>query len=166
MIELLVLDVDGTMSNGKIYYSESGAEVKSFSVKDGLAIVSWMRLGKKIAIATGRESKIVQKRGEELGIEFIYQGVKEKDKTIEELLVKLNLTWNNVAVVGDDLNDYPLFKRAKISLLPKDGSHFLEEIATKRLSSKGGEGVVREAIEYILQEENLIEEFLELWKVK
>ncbi len=79
-IELIVLDVDGTMTDGKIYYSESGDEMKGFSVKDGLAIASWVRLGKRVAIITGRESSIVERRARELNITYLYQGVKDKLK--------------------------------------------------------------------------------------
>ena len=76
-IELIVLDVDGTMTDSRISYSESGDEVKSFNVKDGLGIASWMRLGKKVAIITGRRSEIVERRARELHIEYCFQGIKD-----------------------------------------------------------------------------------------
>lgn len=78
MIELIVLDVDGTLTDGKIYYSNSGDEIKSFSTKDGLMIKSWNALGKKSAIITGRVSKIVERRARELDISFIRQGIRDK----------------------------------------------------------------------------------------
>ncbi len=87
-IELIVLDVDGTMTDGRISYGESGDEVKSFSVKDGLAIVSWLKLGKKVAIITGRKSQIVERRAKELHIEHFYQGCSDKLKTLNELIEK------------------------------------------------------------------------------
>ncbi len=163
MIELILLDVDGTMTNGQITYTNSEEELKSFCVKDGLAIASWLKLGKYAAIITGRESKIVANRAKELKIPFFYQNVKEKEKVAEELLTKLNLTWENVAAIGDDVNDFAMLKKAGISYTPKDGSHFLDSVVTKRLSKKGGEGAVREMIEDILQTQGLIKEFLALW---
>ena len=164
MIELIILDVDGTMTSGKITYSNSGDELKSFCVKDGLAIASWLHLGKKAAIITGRESKIVEKRAKELGIEHFYQKVKQKNKKADELLKELNLSWENVAAIGDDLNDYPMLKRAGISFIPNNGYEYLKDKVDVVLNSNGGEGAVREMIEYILKKEGLYEEFLNLWE--
>ncbi|NPA28484.1 MAG: HAD-IIIA family hydrolase [Epsilonproteobacteria bacterium] len=166
MIELIILDVDGTMTDGKITYTDRGEELKSFCVKDGLAIASWIKLGKKVAIITGRESKIVENRAKELNIDFFYQRVKEKDKKAEEILKALNISWQNVAAIGDDLNDYSMLKRAALSFMPRDGSPFLEKVVTKKLTKDGGKGAVREMIEYILQKENLLEDFFKIWEVK
>ena len=162
-IKLLLLDVDGTMTNGKITYSESGEELKSFCVKDGLAIASWIRLGGKVAIITGRESKIVEKRAKELGVEFIYQGIKEKAKKVEEVLEKTNLSWENVAAIGDDLNDVSMLKSAKISFAPANCSRYIKNYVKIILNSNGGDGAIREMIEYILEEEKRLKEFLILW---
>ncbi len=163
MIELIVLDVDGTMTNGQITYTNSEDEIKSFCVKDGLAIASWLKLGKYAAIITGRESKIVANRAKELKIPFFYQNIKQKDKAVEEILQKLQLSWDDVAAIGDDINDYTMLQKAAISYTPQNGSHFLDKVVTKRLSKKGGEGAVREMIEDILQTQGLIKEFLALW---
>ncbi len=165
-IKLLLLDVDGTMTNGKITYSSSGEEFKSFCVKDGLAIACWIKLGGVVAIITGRESKIVAKRASELGVKFIFQGVKNKKAKVEEILKEANLTWNEVAAIGDDLNDLPMLKFAKISFSPADASIFVREKVDVLLNSCGGDGAVREMIEYILKKEQRIEEFLSLWEVK
>jgi len=162
-IKLLILDVDGTMTSGKITYSNSGEEFKSFCVKDGLAIASWIRLGRSVAIITGRESKIVAKRAQELGIEHFYQKIKDKASKAEEIFKELNITWENVAAVGDDLNDYSMLKRAKISFLPANGISYLQDKVDVVLKAKGGEGAIREMIEYILKLEGLYEEFLALW---
>jgi len=164
-IKLLLLDVDGTMTDGKITYSSSGDELKSFCVKDGLAIASWIRLGGKVAIITGRESKIVEKRAKELGIQFIYQGVKDKFKKVEEILEDTNLTWDNVAAIGDDLNDVNMLKRAKISFAPSDCSFYIKNYVNIMLTKSGGKGAVREMIDYILEKENKVEELLSLWGV-
>ncbi|MCG3717059.1 3-deoxy-D-manno-octulosonate 8-phosphate phosphatase, partial [Aliarcobacter butzleri] len=98
MIELIVLDVDGTLTDGKITYSTNGEELKSFSVADGLAIASWTKdLGKKAAIITGRNSSITERRAKELHITHIYQGIENKQAVLENILKEENLSWNQVA---------------------------------------------------------------------
>jgi 3-deoxy-D-manno-octulosonate 8-phosphate phosphatase (KDO 8-P phosphatase) len=163
-IELIVLDVDGTMTDSRITYSQNGDEIKSFNVKDGLAISSWRRLGKQVAIITGRSSDIVARRAKELRIEHFYQGVDNKKEVLESLLVKLDLTMDNVAAIGDDLNDLQMLKAAKISFVPRDASSYVDKIATVVLTRKGGDGAVREMIEHLILKEGLEEKYLKLWQ--
>ncbi|HQR74063.1 MAG TPA: HAD-IIIA family hydrolase [Sulfurovum sp.] len=162
-IELIVLDVDGTMTDSRITYSANGDEIKSFNVKDGLAITSWRKLGKQVAIITGRSSAIVARRAKELQIEHFYQGIENKKEVLESLLVKLGLTMENVAAIGDDLNDLQMLKVAKLSFVPRDASVYVEKIATVVLSKKGGDGAVREMIEYLISQEGLEKKYVELW---
>ena len=163
-IELIVLDVDGTLTDGKIIYTQNGDEVKTFSVKDGLAIASWVKLGKKVAIITGRNSKIVERRAKELGIEHLFQGVHNKQEVLEKLLQSLKLTMQNVASAGDDLNDYKMLKASKLAFVPADASYYVKEIADVILSRDGGDGAIREMIEKLIEQENLKEEYLSLWQ--
>ena len=163
-IELIVLDVDGTMTDSRITYSENGDEIKSFNVKDGLAIASWRKLGKQVAIITGRTSEIVARRAKELRIEYFYQGIHNKKEVLEEVLEKLNLTMDNVAAIGDDLNDLKMLKAAKISFVPRDASAYVDKIANVVLHKKGGDGAVREMIEYLIVKEGLEAKYLELWE--
>jgi len=163
-IELIVLDVDGTMTDSRITYSESGDEIKAFNVKDGLAIVSWMKLGKNVAIITGRSSKIVERRAKELRIEHFYQGCDDKLTKLKELVKKLDIKMENVAVIGDDLNDYQMLKAAEISFVPRDASSYVDKIASVVLTRKGGNGAVREMIEYLVKKERLEKKFLNLWR--
>ncbi len=162
-IELIVLDVDGTMTDSHITYSENGDEIKSFNVKDGLAIASWRKLGKQVAIITGRSSHIVARRAKELHIEHFYQGIHNKKEVLEELLEKLELSMDNVASIGDDLNDLQMLKASKISFVPRDASAYVDKVATVVLTKKGGDGAVREMIEYLIKKEGLEEKYLELW---
>jgi len=162
-IELIVLDVDGTMTDSRITYSENGEEIKSFNVKDGLAIASWRKLGKQVAIITGRNSKIVERRAKELHIEHFYQGIHNKKEVLDTLLEKLDLTMENVAAIGDDLNDLKMLKAAKISFVPRDASAYVDKIATVILSKKGGDGAVREMIENLIVQEGLEKKYLDLW---
>jgi 3-deoxy-D-manno-octulosonate 8-phosphate phosphatase (KDO 8-P phosphatase) len=163
-IELIVLDVDGTMTDSRITYSEAGDEIKSFNVKDGLAIASWRKLGKQVAIITGRSSEIVARRAKELRIEHFYQGVENKKEVLEKLLEKLNLHMKNVAAIGDDLNDLPMLKAVQISFVPRDASPYVEKISNVVLTKKGGDGAVREMIEHLIKKEGLEEKYLALWE--
>ena len=163
MIELLVLDVDGCMTDGSIIYTQNGDEVKAFNVKDGLAIVTWLKMGKKVAIITGRDSHIVERRARELGITHFFQGVKDKKAKLEEILKLENLTFENVAAIGDDLNDYHMLKAAKRSFTPNDGVSDIQAIVQTVLAKKGGDACVREMIDIIVKEEGLKEEFLAKW---
>lgn len=162
-IELIVLDVDGTMTDSRITYSENGDEIKSFNVKDGLAIASWRKLGKQVAIITGRSSKIVERRAKELHIEHFYQGIHNKKEVLESLLEKLEIKMENVAAIGDDLNDLSMLKAVEISFVPRDASAYVDRIATVILTRKGGDGAVREMIEYLINKQGLEEKYLELW---
>lgn len=162
-IELIVLDVDGTLTDGRITYTQNGDEVKSFCVKDGLAISSWIKLGKQVAIITGRNSKIVERRAKELGIKHFYQGVHNKHEVLANLLSELNLTMESVASAGDDLNDYKMLKASKRSYVPHNASVHVQKIADVVLSRRGGEGAVREMIEELIISENLEENYLDLW---
>jgi len=162
-IKLIVLDVDGTLTNGEITYTESGDEGKSFCVKDGLAIASWIRLGREVAIITGRESKIVSRRAKELGIKHLYQGVKDKKEVLQNILDELDLTMENVASIGDDLNDYSMLVSSKISFVPANASNYVKKIADVILSQNGGDGAVREMIERLIISEGLEDKYLKLW---
>jgi len=163
MIEMLVLDVDGCLTNGEITYTESGDELKSFSVKDGLAIATWIRMGKKVAIITGRKSGIVQKRLSELKVTHIYQGIRYKKEKLDEILEIEGLSYENIAAIGDDLNDYNMLKSASLSFTPNDGVDDIKNIVDVVLETKGGNGAVREMIEYIITKEGLKKRFLKEW---
>ncbi|MCK5294112.1 MAG: HAD hydrolase family protein [Arcobacteraceae bacterium] len=164
MIKLLVLDVDGTLTNGQLTYDTNGVETKSFSVKDGLAIASWTKkLRLKIAIITGRNSPIVEKRAKELGVQYIYQGIHNKDEILETILEKENITFENVASIGDDLNDYKMLKKSKLSFCPSDAVKEVRDMVNIVCSKAGGDGAVREMIEYILKYEDKEDEILKLW---
>ncbi len=165
-IELIVLDVDGCLSDGKIYYSQSGEEFKAFDVKDGLGIASWIRMGKKAAIITGRSSKIVQKRADELGINFCRQGIKDKSAELQRVVDELGISLESVAAIGDDFNDYLMLKSVGLSFTPANGVDAIKEIVDITLTKIGGNGAVREMIDIIIKRDNLEDEFKRLWLVK
>lgn len=164
MIKLIVLDVDGTLTDGKITYSNTGEETKSFDVADGLAIAVWTKkFGNKAAIITGRKSDIVEKRAKELEITHLHQGIKNKQEVLEKILEEEGLDWSEVAAIGDDLNDYHMLKKAGLSFTPANGSQYIKDIVNVVCKNKGGEGAVREMMEYIYKEDGLEEDFLNAW---
>jgi len=164
VIELLVFDVDGCLTNGQITYSENGDEIKSFNVKDGLAISSWIRLGKKAAIITGRRSEIVERRAKELGVNYLFQGVKDKLEILESIRKELGIEHSSIAAIGDDLNDYGMLNSVGRSFVPADGSEYIRKLCDVVLYSKGGDGAVREMIESVIKDDGLEEDFLKIWK--
>jgi 3-deoxy-D-manno-octulosonate 8-phosphate phosphatase (KDO 8-P phosphatase) len=164
VIRLIVLDVDGTMTDGGITYDTQGVETKTFNVKDGFAISCWIRLGRKAAIITGRNSLIVERRAGELGMTHFYQGVKDKAVKLGELLDAEGIGMDEVAVIGDDLNDWSMMQGAKLAFTPADGSAYLDDVIDIRLSRCGGDGAVAEMIEYLIKAENLEMEYVGLWK--
>lgn len=152
-IKMIVIDVDGTMTDGKIYITNSYEEIKSFNVKDGYAIKKILpQLAVLPVIITGRKSKIVTYRADELGIKEIYQGVDNKLGVYEHVKKKYNIGDSNVACIGDDYTDLPLLKKAKISACPIDATELVKEKCKYVLSKKGGEGAVHEFILIIFKE--------------
>jgi 3-deoxy-D-manno-octulosonate 8-phosphate phosphatase (KDO 8-P phosphatase) len=164
MIRLIVLDVDGCMTDGRIVYGESGEELKAFNVKDGLAIKSWMRLDKEVAIITGRRSGIVKRRADELGILHLYQGVKDKARRLEMLCSDLGIGLEETAAIGDDLNDLGMLEKAGCSFAPADASHYIASRVDRVLSRKGGEAAIREMIESLVAQNGEEEAFLAQWQ--
>ncbi|WP_456479639.1 KdsC family phosphatase [Nautilia sp.] len=163
MIELIVIDVDGTLTDGKIYYSNSKDEIKAFNIKDGLMIKSWNRLGKKSALITGRTSDIVEKRAKELDISYVKQGIKNKKDVLDGIVEELGISYSEVAVIGDDMNDLSMLKLVKKSFAPYDANPYVYDFVNYPLKRNGGEGAVAEMIEMILKEDKLYDKFLELW---
>jgi len=151
-IKLLALDVDGTLTNGCIYLSENGDEVKAFNVKDGLGIKLLHQKGIIPAIITGRTSRIVERRAKELSIKEVYQGISDKDIVLKELADKYNLSMNEIAFMGDDLNDLSAIQIAGISFAPCDCAAELKPYIDIIVEHKGGDGAVRDAIMMILKQ--------------
>lgn len=163
MIKLIVLDVDGCLTDGRIIYSADGGETKNFNVKDGLAISSWIKMGNCVAIITGRNSEIVKRRADELGVQHLFQGVKDKEKVLNELVDSLGLKFYEVGAIGDDLNDYKMLRKVGRSFTPKDGVKEIRELVDTVLTSGGGDGAVREMIDLLIDEGDLREQFMAVW---
>ncbi len=163
MIKLIILDVDGCLTDGKLIYSAQTIESKNFNVKDGLGISTWVKMGNQVAIITGRNSTIVQKRADELGIGHVYQGIKDKDRVLRELVDSLGLHFYEVSAIGDDLNDYSMLSLVGKSFTPNDGVKEIKSIVNTVLSKNGGDGAVREMIDTLVDENDQREEFMAIW---
>ncbi|PAF41988.1 HAD hydrolase family protein [Helicobacter sp. 11S03491-1] len=163
MIELIVLDVDGTLTDGGITYDEKFIESKTFDAKDGLALVAWQKLNKKVAIISGRHSGITSFRAKELGISEVYMGI-PKAEALSKLKKKFDLETHQIACIGDDLNDLAMFKECGLCFAPHDCAKWLKDYADVILQNNGGKGAVREMIEYILLKDGLKDAVLKLYQ--
>ena len=150
-LKLLALDVDGVLTDGKIFYSENGEELKAFNVKDGLGLKQLLRAGIEIAIITARNSKSVEKRSEELGIQRIKQGVKNKRHALTKLCDELKIRIDECAFMGDDLPDIEAMACAGVSMTVADAAPEVIDLADWISSRSGGQGAVREACDMILR---------------
>ncbi|MEA1983024.1 MAG: HAD hydrolase family protein [Campylobacterota bacterium] len=163
MIKLLILDVDGCLSDGKLLYDSNGAESKNFNVKDGLGITTWIKIGGEVAIITGRKSEIVKRRAEELGIKHLFQGIRDKDRVLKELVESLGLEFSELGAIGDDLNDYNMLSLVGRSFTPANGAKELKVLVDTTLKSNGGDGAVREMIDTLVDENGQRDAFLSIW---
>ncbi|MCZ7393703.1 MAG: HAD hydrolase family protein [Candidatus Methanoperedens sp.] len=157
-IKLIAMDVDGVLTDAGMYYSEDGNELKKFNTRDGKGIELARSVGIKTALITQEKTKIVEKRAAKLGINYVYQGIKDKTRVIEEIALKEKLDMNQIAYIGDDVNDIPLLKMVGISFAPNDASEEVKQIVSFITSRKGGEGAVRESVDIILGNKPLYNE--------
>jgi len=150
-IKLLLLDVDGVLTDGRIIYGSQGHEMKSFDVKDGHGLKLVQRAGISVGIITGRESDVVSRRAEELGVAYLYQGAKDKLIPYVEVLEKAGLRDDEVAYVGDDLVDLPILQRVGFSATVSDALAEVKDRVDFVASRPGGRGAVREICDYLLR---------------
>ena len=149
-IKLLLLDVDGVMTDGGVYYSETGDEQKKFNIQDGYGIVKAQRKGMKFGIITGRVSAIVKRRAAELGIDEVHQSVEEKALVYQQIKTRLGLADSEVAYIGDDEPDLPVLRQVGFSAAPADALEVVKRSVHYVCKRTGGKGAIREVIEKIL----------------
>ncbi|MBN1141742.1 MAG: HAD-IIIA family hydrolase [Deltaproteobacteria bacterium] len=151
-IKLVLFDVDGVLTDGRITIDNNGVESKAFDVKDGHGLKLLQRGGFRVGLITGRESRIVEYRAAELGIGLVYQGVKEKLPVFERIGCELRLEDSEIAYVGDDLVDLPVLRRAGFSATVADGCELVKPEVDYVARCRGGRGAVREICELLLRE--------------
>lgn len=150
-IKLLILDVDGVLTDGRIIIDDHGAESKYFYVRDGQGLVLLMGAGVEVAVISGRESGAVRRRAAELGIEEVHQGVVHKEPVCLDLLARKGLTGDRVCCMGDDLPDIPLFRLVGFPVAVMDAPVEVRDAASYVTRNRGGQGAVREVCELILK---------------
>jgi 3-deoxy-D-manno-octulosonate 8-phosphate phosphatase (KDO 8-P phosphatase) len=151
-VRLLLLDVDGVMTDGRIIYDDRGGETKAFDVRDGHGIKMLQRAGIRIGIITGRQSPVVDRRAAELGIDLVYQGAKDKLLPFREILDRTGFPADAVAYVGDDVVDLPVLRRVGFAATVADGMDEIKPFVHYVTRCRGGRGAVREICDLLLKE--------------
>ena len=153
-VRLLVLDVDGVMTDGRIIVDDAGLETKQFDVRDGHGLKMLMRYGIDVVLLTGRRSRVVEHRAADLGITEVHQGARNKAEVFAEILKRRDVTPEETACIGDDFPDIPILRRAGFSVAVADAVPEARQIADYVTVLKGGRGAVREICEVILKAKN------------
>ncbi|MDX1817239.1 MAG: HAD family hydrolase [Marinobacter sp.] len=156
-IRLIALDVDGIMSDGKLYFSATGDELKGFNILDGLGLKQLMAAGITVAVITGRRSPLTEKRMTDLGIPHLMQGREDKRQALDELVRDMNIRPDEIAYMGDDLPDLPALRFAGLGITVPNGYWLVRQHADYCTSAAGGSGAVREACDLILTAQNKLE---------
>lgn len=160
-IKLLLLDVDGVLTDGSIVYDDKGVETKAFNTKDGLGIRMLIEAGVQVGIVTGRTSKALHHRCNNLGISLIFDRVRDKPDVLGRIMAQTGILAEQIAYVGDDLVDLPLMKKVGLSIAVGDAHEMVRENVDMVTAAKGGAGAVREACDAILKAQGLWEKALE-----
>ncbi|MDA7836635.1 HAD-IIIA family hydrolase [Salibacteraceae bacterium] len=153
--KLVVTDIDGVWTDGGMYYDEQGNEWKKFHTYDSAGVLFLKKLNIPVAICTGETTNAVKRRAEKLKMDYLFQGVTDKKKVISELCSNLGITLEEVAYIGDDLNDMDMLQSAGFSACPSSAPEYIKNSAMVILSKKGGEGVFREFVEEIIGKDEL-----------
>jgi 3-deoxy-D-manno-octulosonate 8-phosphate phosphatase (KDO 8-P phosphatase) len=151
-IKLFVIDIDGVLTDGGMYYTESGDELKKFNTKDGLAIKRLAKNGMQIAfLSNGKNTALIQSRAKLLGVQKVYVGFDEKETVLDKWVKELKITYKNVAYIGDDVNDLKVISKAAFSACPADATDAIMQNVNIILTRNGGDACVREMIDNYLQ---------------
>ena len=164
-VNILVLDADGVLTDGRIIYAEHGDELKCFDVQDGAGLVFWNRVGLRSAIITARTSRLLKRRAKEMRIDFLAQGKLAKLATYEQLLRKWRVRDEEVCAVGDDLMELPMLRRAGFAVTVPNGVEEVRRVSHYVTTRAGGRGAVREVIELILHAKGLWDQVLARYHV-
>jgi 3-deoxy-D-manno-octulosonate 8-phosphate phosphatase (KDO 8-P phosphatase) len=159
-VSLLIVDVDGVLTDGRIVYAEHGDELKLFDVQDGAGLVFWSRSGLKSAVVTARTSNLLKRRAKEMRVDFLAQGKLIKLPVYEQLLKRYRLTHEQVCVIGDDLMELPMLRRAGFSVAVPNAVEEVKQASHYVTQRSGGHGAVREVIDLILKAKGLWDQVL------
>jgi len=160
-VDLLIMDVDGVLTQGEVIYKDDGGQIKIFNVKDGLGLRLLMDAGVRAAIVTGRSAGALEARVNDLGIPFLFHGVSDKAAALDKVVEQSGIPAERMAFIGDDLPDLPIMKRVGLSIAVADAADEVKDRAELTTTHLGGKGAVRETCEAILKAKGLWEEAVE-----
>lgn len=160
-IQLLLLDVDGVLTDGSLLIDEAGRTVHRFNIKDGMGIRAWQSCGLNVGLLSARSGRAVTLRARELDIDLMTLGAADKLTGYENLCKQIGVTDEQVAYIGDDLNDLPVLCRVGLPIAPADAAAEVRQVAQLVTEARGGRGCVREAVEYVLKKKGLWDQVLE-----
>jgi 3-deoxy-D-manno-octulosonate 8-phosphate phosphatase (KDO 8-P phosphatase) len=149
-IQMVLLDVDGVLTSGEIIYTDRGEQIKIFNVKDGLGIRLLKEAGIQIGIITGRKAEALQHRCDNLGIDLVFDGIRDKKKALDDISTKIGIPYESIAFIGDDLPDLPVMKKVGLAVAVGDADETIRQHAHITTRAHGGKGAVREICESIL----------------
>lgn len=161
--KLVITDIDGVWTDGGMYYDQSENELKKFNTSDSAGVLFLRLLNIPTAIITGENTQIVQRRANKLKIEHVFLGIKDKVKVAEELCEKLGINLNEVAFIGDDINDMKLLRKVGLSACPNNAPSYIKDIVNIKVKLNGGDGAFREFVETILISNHLLNEVLDIY---
>ena len=148
-IKLIISDVDGVLTDGGMYYSKTGEVMKKFNAKDGMG-VELLRKKIRFVLMTKERSQIVLKRAKKIKVDQVYTGIKNKELLLPKICVKYKISKNEIAYIGDDVNDFNIMKQIGLSAVPSDGNEKIKNISDYVCKTKGGDGAFRELVDLIL----------------
>ena len=154
-IKLILTDVDGILTDGCMYYSSKGEELKKFHTRDGMAVELLLQKNIKTIIVTREKSKIVVSRAKKINIFKVYSGIKQKEAILNQICTKFKITPDEIAFIGDDVNDEKIMKLVGLSAAPSDAIHAIKNIANIITHASGGKGVLREVADMILLSQSI-----------
>lgn len=162
--KLVITDIDGVWTDGGMYYDQTGNEWKKFNTSDSVGILLCKKLEIKTVIITGEKTEIVKRRADKLKVDYFFDGVKNKVEVAQQLIKELNISFNEVAFIGDDINDINLLQLVGISGTPNNGIEYIKNFANIVTTKNGGDGAFREFVETILLKKYTYNELIELVK--
>lgn len=163
-IKLVLSDIDGVWTDGGMYYSSTGEELKKFNTSDSAGVLFCKLLGIKVGIITGENVPMVQRRADKLKLDYAFLGIKNKVAVVDQLCQELGITMNEVAYIGDDINDMALLQKVGVSATPKNAPAYVQNCAQLNLDVEGGKGAFRAFVEHLLEQHNLMPEVLKKYQ--
>lgn len=154
-VKLIITDVDGVLTDGKIYYTEHGETIKEFHARDGFGVLMLQKMNIKVAVVSGLGSNALRKRVKDLGIEYSNYNVRNKGEVCKRFMEELELKPDEVVCIGDEIIDLPMFEVCGISYVVNDAPQYIKDKAQRVLFAKGGEGAFREVVDEIVEAKGL-----------